>query len=334
MARETVSIGPTGRRLAANLFALRKVRGLNQPQLARRMQDQGRSVHATVVSKIEQLDRRVDVDDLVALAIALGVTPNRLLLTGRITPDIADQAVELTPTVRMPALDAWQWAVGDVPLFGADVDVNEFRRENRPHDPSEHIDVEELLRYPELARQAAVLVREARRAGAPPTLVRRVVELAMLTAVNGQDSTEREPARPTVAPAAEQPAVVAAIVTSHLGVLVGHRNDRTPPWTFIAGEQDAVQDESPKDTAIREVKEETGLEIEAGEVIGERNHPKTGRHMIYLAGRPVRGTEVTVGDEAELDDVRWLDLDEANERMPDMFGPVRTYLENTIAEDE
>ena len=29
--------------------------------------------------------------------------------------------------------------------------------------------------------------------------------------------------------------VVAAIVTSHLGVLVGKHNDGKPPWTFIAG---------------------------------------------------------------------------------------------------
>jgi hypothetical protein len=30
--------------------------------------------------------------------------------------------------------------------------------------------------------------------------------------------------------------VVAAIVTSELGVLIGRRNDGKPPWTFIEGE--------------------------------------------------------------------------------------------------
>jgi 8-oxo-dGTP pyrophosphatase MutT (NUDIX family) len=34
--------------------------------------------------------------------------------------------------------------------------------------------------------------------------------------------------------------------------------------------------ERPEDTAVREVKEETGLEIRAGHVIGERDHPATG----------------------------------------------------------
>lgn len=132
------------------------------------------------------------------------------------------------------------------------------------------------------------------------------------------------PGEPT--PAAQP--VVAAIVTSELGVLVGHRNDRTPPWTFIAGEQEPG--ESPADTIVREVKEETALEVRAGQIIGERDHPATGRHMIYMAARPVRGTKVIVGDEAELDDVRWLDLDEVTERMPDMFGRVRAYLEGEI----
>jgi 8-oxo-dGTP pyrophosphatase MutT (NUDIX family) len=51
--------------------------------------------------------------------------------------------------------------------------------------------------------------------------------------------------------------VVAAIVTSDVGVLVGRRNDGKPPWTFIAGKIEPG--ESPADAAVREVKEETGL---------------------------------------------------------------------------
>jgi 8-oxo-dGTP diphosphatase len=126
--------------------------------------------------------------------------------------------------------------------------------------------------------------------------------------------------------------VVAAIVTSRLGVLVGRRNDGKPPWTFIAGEQDAVQDESPADTAIREVKEETGLRIEAGDVIGERVHPKTGRTMVYIAAAPTHGTDVFVGDEEELAEVQWVSLAEADELLPGMFGPVREHLARELGE--
>jgi 8-oxo-dGTP pyrophosphatase MutT (NUDIX family) len=126
--------------------------------------------------------------------------------------------------------------------------------------------------------------------------------------------------------------VVAAIVTSDRGVLVGRRNDGTPPWTFIAGEQDAVKDENPADTAIREVKEETGLRIVAGEVIGARIHPKTHRRMIYMAGTPTHGTDVFVGDEDELAEVRWVSLAEADELLPGMFEPVRVHLARELGE--
>ena len=57
--------------------------------------------------------------------------------------------------------------------------------------------------------------------------------------------------------------VVAAIVTSRKGVLIARRNDGRPPWTFIAGEIEPG--ESPADAAVREVKEETGLRVTAGE---------------------------------------------------------------------
>jgi 8-oxo-dGTP diphosphatase len=123
---------------------------------------------------------------------------------------------------------------------------------------------------------------------------------------------------------AQQP-VVAAIVTSRRGVLITGRKDGRPPWGFVTGEIEP--DELPEDAAVREVKEETGLEVRAGEIIGERDHPQTGRHMIYMAARPVRGTKVFVGDEAELAEVRWASVGETVELMPSMFGPVREYLE-------
>ena len=122
--------------------------------------------------------------------------------------------------------------------------------------------------------------------------------------------------------------IAAAIVTSRKGVLAGRRNDGKPPWTFIAGEVEP--DEDPADAAVREVKEETGLEVRAAQVIGERDHPATGRHMIYLAARPVRGTSVHVGDEAELAEVRWLTMAEADELLPGMYEPVRAYLEQAL----
>jgi 8-oxo-dGTP pyrophosphatase MutT (NUDIX family) len=126
-----------------------------------------------------------------------------------------------------------------------------------------------------------------------------------------------------------RPSVITAIVTSDRGVLIGHRHDGKPLWTFIAGEQEPG--ESPADTVIREVKEETGLEIAPGETLGERVHPATGRHMVYLAARPAGDDlAVTVGDPDELAEVRWVGLAEAEDLLPGMFEPVRAHLEQAL----
>ncbi len=123
--------------------------------------------------------------------------------------------------------------------------------------------------------------------------------------------------------------VVAAIVTSRLGVLVARRNDGMPPWTFIAGE--IGPGEGPAGAAVREVGEETGLRIRASGVIGRRVHPHTGREMVYVAARPTHGTDARVGDQEELAEVRWVDLVQADELMGGtIFEPVRTYLQEAL----
>ena len=122
---------------------------------------------------------------------------------------------------------------------------------------------------------------------------------------------------------------MAAVVTSRLGVLVARRNDGKPPWTFIAGEIEHGEDAAY--AAVSEVSEETGLRIRATSVIGRRVHPHTGREMVYLAAQPTHGTNAVVGDKEELAEVRWVDLDQADELMDGtIFEPVRSYLRGTL----
>jgi 8-oxo-dGTP diphosphatase len=127
-------------------------------------------------------------------------------------------------------------------------------------------------------------------------------------------------------------AVVAAIVTSDRGVLVTRRVDQDPPWGFTAGWGEPG--ESHEDTIIREVKEEADLRIQVGEYLGERDHPVTGKHMIYYAARPTHGTEIHLGDKGELTEVRWVSLAEADELMAayGMFEPVRDHLVRELGE--
>ena len=122
--------------------------------------------------------------------------------------------------------------------------------------------------------------------------------------------------------------VVAAVVTSHLGVLLGRRNDGRPPWTFIAGKIEPG--ESSADAAIREVKEEADLVVTYSHIIGRRVHPETARTMIYLACIPAGTTDVHVGDPDELSEVRWASLDEAVRLLPGMFQPVQDYLRGRL----
>lgn len=123
--------------------------------------------------------------------------------------------------------------------------------------------------------------------------------------------------------------VVLAVITSERGVLIGKRNDGTPPWTFPGGEM--RPGEVPVATAVREVNEETGLVVEpVAHELGRRMHPTTKSNMIYLACVAANGLDVTVADRDELAEVKWASLDEAERLMPDMFDVVREYLRREV----
>lgn len=164
-----------------------------------------------------------------------------------------------------------------------------------------------------------------------PSVVYRPADLRIAREQDAETRAGLEALRGQVRRQASDESIVAAIVTSPLGVLVGRRMDGKPPWTFIAGEQEPG--ERPEDTAVREVKEEAGLRIRAGELIGERVHPKSGRHMVYIAAAPTHGTDVFVGDEEELAEVRWVSLAKADQLMGGMiFEPVHEYLARELRE--
>ncbi|MCT2587916.1 helix-turn-helix domain-containing protein [Actinophytocola gossypii] len=105
-------LGPTGHRVARRLGELRRERGLTLGQLEKRLTELGRPIQLSALSKTEKGERRVDADDLVALARALSVSPNSLLLPLQIT---ADTEVELTSAVVLQAEEAWTWALRDHP---------------------------------------------------------------------------------------------------------------------------------------------------------------------------------------------------------------------------
>jgi transcriptional regulator with XRE-family HTH domain len=106
-------IGPTGRRAAETVAALRKRDRLSYRELSDKLKKLGRPIPTLGLSRVERGERRIDADDLVALAIAIGTTPNRLLL-----PGTAQQRVDvaLTPGVEISEQLAWAWAQGKAPI--------------------------------------------------------------------------------------------------------------------------------------------------------------------------------------------------------------------------
>ena len=79
MAARTIQIGEAGGHVAAAVAKHRQRHGWDQSHLAELVTAAGRPMSSSVLGKIESAARRVDVDDLVALAAALGVRVSLLL---------------------------------------------------------------------------------------------------------------------------------------------------------------------------------------------------------------------------------------------------------------
>lgn len=108
--------GPANDRVGTNLRRWRASQRITTLELARRMAGLGTPLGATAISKIETMGRRVDCDELVALAVATGCTPADLLMPEVVSPldDLSEQ-VPLTPALSVSVADAWAWAAGRQP---------------------------------------------------------------------------------------------------------------------------------------------------------------------------------------------------------------------------
>lgn len=120
-------LGPTGETVASNVRRLRTKHGLAFTELSSRLGELGRPIPPLGLRKIESLDRRVDADDLMALAIALGTNPNALLLPPSDNPR---HMLTLTAAGMQPAWSVWRWARGEAPLDHSSV-PDDVPHENR-----------------------------------------------------------------------------------------------------------------------------------------------------------------------------------------------------------
>ncbi|QIY72066.1 helix-turn-helix transcriptional regulator [Streptomyces sp. RLB1-33] len=108
MASNAVVAGPTAKRVGENVKRIRRARNLDQKDVSAILKSLGRPMLPTVLSKIERGERRVDVDDLVAIAEALNVSPAALLLP----PTFGDDLVNLSEDHQVTSRTAWRWFQG------------------------------------------------------------------------------------------------------------------------------------------------------------------------------------------------------------------------------
>ena len=90
---------------------VREDRGMNQTELAREVSELGIPMRQTTISKIEDGNRKVGVDELLAIAAALEVPPTILMI-----PLDREEDFAVTPTVKKYPWYVYEWFVGTHPL--------------------------------------------------------------------------------------------------------------------------------------------------------------------------------------------------------------------------
>lgn len=91
--------------------------GLTYAQLARRLAKAGQTVPTLGLRNIEAGVRRVDVDELVALALVLDVSPATLLMPQRLSPGTTVHVQGLGADVSAERF--WRWLTAEYPLSGS-----------------------------------------------------------------------------------------------------------------------------------------------------------------------------------------------------------------------
>lgn len=123
MAGRKIELGASGSAVAKNVTRIRGSRGLNYSALSKLLSGHGREIPPLAVRRIEEGERRVDVDDLLALAAALNVSPATLLM-----PAVTDENLEVEVTASdapRTADEVWDWLTAARPLADRESEVSE-----------------------------------------------------------------------------------------------------------------------------------------------------------------------------------------------------------------
>ena len=101
----------------ARLREVRRLKGWTQQQLADALADAGVKLDASAITRLERGTRGLSLDDVLAIAAALGVSPLHLFV-----PLDNDEELNVAPSLTANALDVRAWVRGQRPLRETDDD--------------------------------------------------------------------------------------------------------------------------------------------------------------------------------------------------------------------
>ncbi len=102
------------------------------------------------------------------------------------------------------------------------------------------------------------------------------------------------------------------------------KNEENLNWVFPGGKQEFR--ETLEETALREVREETGIECEIIGKLGYRIHPDTGTETYYFSGIYISGN-INISREDEILEAGWYTKDEILKRITtDIYPRVEKYI--------
>jgi hypothetical protein len=114
VAQEDTRVGGAGRALAANIARVREARRLSYIDLSRELSKAGRPIPELGLRRIEKGERRIDFDDLLAIAYVLKVCPVDLMVSN--TAD-GDDPYPVTSKHEYESDSVRDWITGETVIL-------------------------------------------------------------------------------------------------------------------------------------------------------------------------------------------------------------------------
>ncbi len=99
-------------------------------------------------------------------------------------------------------------------------------------------------------------------------------------------------------------------------------------WAFPGGV--THENETEEEAVVREVKEETGIDVEVKEKLLERKHPDTLVQIVYFSCKPLGNLNPKIGDSKDIEEVEWVPAKEVLDRFTSDVDPkIQKFIQNS-----